>query len=202
MGPAMPPAGEYRFEIRRGGVLIATETERLAPRTLSGTRVAADGSGRFEADARLDPDGLPVAVSVRYARGPFARSAKYEAAGEILRGQLSAMGAREVMVAKLGRLREVDADLVMFKALIIARVRARGQTLWVGRVATVDAATLAISSSKQTYRMREGGLLWTFEPRMGDADEIEIDREGRIVRISRRDGSQVSLASFVAGAGE
>lgn len=198
MPSTMPPAGEYRFDIRRGGVLVATETERLEPGSLVGVRIATDGTGRFEAEARLDSDGLPTAVSVRYARGPFSRSAKYETEGEIIRGQLSAMAAREVVVAKLGRLREVDADLVMFKALIIARIRAREQALWVGRVATVDPATLAVSSFKQTYRTRERGLIWTFEPRMGDADEIEIDSTGRIARIARRDGSEVLLAGFRA----
>lgn len=195
--PALPPAGEYRYELRRGRELIALEQETLAPGRLHGVRRTPDALNRHEVEARLDAGGLIIAVVVRYRRGPFSRSASYETADDLIRGQLSAVGGRETVSAKLGRMREVDADLVLCKALIIGRIRARGQSRWIGRVATVDPNTLMVGSYKQTYRRRdESGRLWVFEPRMGDADEIEIDEAGRIVRRRARDGIETILASF------
>lgn len=192
-----PPPGHYRYELRRGSDLIAIEEETLSAQGLSGARRTPDGLNRHEAEAQLDPAGLTKMVTVRYRRGPFSRSASYEAADDIIRGQLSSAGGREAVSAKLGRMREIDAGLVLFKALIIARVRARGQSIWIGRVATVDPNTLVINSYKQTYRrLDETGIRWIFEPRMGDVDEIEIDEAGRIVRIRARDGIETSLIGF------
>ncbi|HZO80260.1 MAG TPA: hypothetical protein VFB33_01075 [Candidatus Binataceae bacterium] len=198
VAPALPPAGEYRYELRRAGELIAVEEETLARERLRGARRTPDGLNRHEVDARLaEASGLIVAVAVRYRRGPFSRSADYETADDIIRGHLSAVGGRESVSAKLGRMREVDADLVVCKALIIARARARGQARWIGRVATIDPATLIVNSYKQTYRRRdEAGRRWIFEPRMGDADEIEIDDAGRVVRYRARDGVETVLVSF------
>ena len=94
-----------------------------------------------------------------------------------------------------------DADLMLCKALIIAHVRARGQVRWIGRVATIDPNTLVASSPKQTYRRRdEPGRLWIFEPRMGDAEEFELDEAGRVVRRRARDAAETTLVSFVAAA--
>ncbi len=193
----LPPAGEYRYELRRAGELIALEVATLGGGRLNGERHTPDGLNRHEVEARLNSDGLITAVVVRYRRGPFSRSASYEAAEDLIRGQVSAIGGRESVSAKLGRMREVDADLILCKALIIARVRARGQARWIGRVATIDPATLIVNSYKQTYRRRdEAGRWWIFEPRMGDADEIEIDGAGRIVRRRARDGVESVLVSF------
>jgi hypothetical protein len=194
---AMPPPGVYRYELRRGSDLVALEEETLAAGVLCGVRRTPDGLNRHEVEARLDADGLTKAVTVRYRRGPFSRSASYETAEDMIRGQLSAVGGREAVSAKLGRMREVDADLVLCKTLIIARVRARGESRWIGRVATVDPNTLVIGLYKQTYRrLDETGRRWVFEPRMGDADEIEIDEAGRIVRIRGRDGIETILVGF------
>jgi hypothetical protein len=194
---AMPPPGQYRYEFRRGSDLVAIEEESLAVQSLCGARRTPDGLNRHEAEARLDADGLTKTITVRYRRGPFSRSASYEAADDMIRGQLSSAGGREAVSAKLGRMREVDAGLVLCKALIITHVRARGQSLWIGRVATVDPNTLVINSYKQTYRrLDEAGRRWIFEPRMGDADEIEIDGAGRIARIRARDGIETILTGF------
>lgn len=191
------PAGEYRYELRRGGDLIAMEEETLAAGRLFGTRRTPDGLNRHEVDARLGAGGLISVVMLRYRRGPFSRSASYETDDDMIRGQLSAVGGREAVSAKLGRMREVDADLVLCKALIIARVRAREQALWIGRVAKIDPNTLMVGSYKQTYRRRgEDDRLWIFEPRMGDVDEIEIDAGGRIVRVRARDGIETTLTRF------
>jgi hypothetical protein len=191
------PAGEYHYELRRGGDLIAIEEETLAGGTLRGVRRTADGLNRHEVEARLDAGGFIVALAVRYSRGPFKRSASYETADDLIRGHLIAAGGREEVSSKLGRMREVDADLILCKALIIAHVRSRGQARWIGRVATIDPNTLVASSPKHTYRRRdEVGRLWTFEPRMGDAEEFELDEAGRIVRRRARDEVETKLVNF------
>ena len=134
---------------------------------------------------------------MRYSRGPFKRSANYEAAGDLIRGHLIAAGGREEVSSKLGRMHEVDADLMLCKALIIAHVRARGQARWIGRVATIDPSTLVAASPKQTYRRRdEAGRLWVFEPRMGDAEEFELDEAGRVIRRRARDAAETTLVKF------
>jgi len=196
--PAMP-AGEYRYELRRSGELVAIEEETLGAEFIRGVRLTPDGLNRHEVEARLDAGGFIVAVAVRYSRGPFKRSASYEAAGDLIRGHLIAAGGREEVSSKLGRMREVDADLMLCKALIIAHVRARGQARWIGRVATIDPGTLVATSPKQTYRRRdEAGRLWVFEPRMGDAEEFELDQGGRVIRRYARDAAETTLVSFVA----
>jgi hypothetical protein len=195
------PAGKYRYELRRGGELIAIEEETLGAGFMRGVRHTPDGLNRHEVEARLDAGGFIAAVAVRYSRGPFKRSANYEASGDLIRGHLIAAGGREEVSSKLGRMHEVDADLMLCKALIIAHVRARGQVRWIGRVATIDPNTLVASSPKQTYRRRdEAGRLWIFEPRMGDAEEFELDEAGRVVRRRARDAAETTLVSFVAAA--
>ena len=198
---AAPPAGEYRYEIRRGDELAAIEEETLGAGFVRGLRRTLDGRNRHEVEARLDGDGSIAAVAVRYSRGPFKRSASYEAASDLIRGHLIAAGGREEISSKLGRMREVDADLILCKALILAHVRARGQTRWIGRVATIDPNTLVVSSPKQTfYRRDEAERLWIFEPRMGDVEEFELDEAGRVVRRRARDGAVTTLVSFAAAA--
>ena len=192
------PAGEYRYELRRGGELAAIEVETLAAGFIRGVRRTPDGLNRHQVEARLDAGGFIVAVGVRYNRGPFKRSASYEAAGDLIRGHLIAAGGREEVSCKLGRMREVDADLMLCKALIIAHVRARGQARWIGRVATIDPNTLVAASPKQTYRRRdEAGRLWIYEPRMGDAEEFELDETGCVMRRRARDGVETALVSFI-----
>jgi hypothetical protein len=201
MVAAALPAGEYRYELRRGGDLIAIEEETLAAGFVRGVRRTADGLNSHEVEARLDAGGFIVAVAVRYSRGPFKRSASYEASGDLIRGYLIAAGGREEVNSKLGRMREVDADLMLCKALIIAHVRARGQVRWIGRVATIDPNTLVAASPKQTYRRGdEAGRFWIFEPRMGDAEEFELDEVGRVVRRRARDAAETTLVSFVTAA--
>jgi len=191
------PCGEYRYEVRRGNELAAVEEGSLSASSLRGVRYTRDGLNRHEVEARLDAKGFIVAVTVRYTRGPFKRSASYEAIGDLVRGHLMAAGGREEVSSKLGRMREVDADLVLCKALIIAHVRQREQARWIGRVATIDPATLLVTSPKQTYRRAdEAGRLWIFEPRMGDQEEIEIDAGGGVVRRRARDGVETTLAAF------
>ena len=194
----MLPKGRYRYDIYRDGGLIAVEEDILTAEALRGSRRSIDGLNLHEAEARVE-NGLIAAASVRYVRGPFKRSASYEASGDLFRGYLIAAGGREETGSKLGRMREVDCDLVLCKALILAHVRMREQSLWIGRVAAIDPNTLLVSSPKQTYR-RAGSSprLWIFEPRMGDSEEIEIDDLGRVVRRKSRDGTETRLSAFIA----
>jgi len=180
------PDGDFRYEIRRAGELIATEEESLAAGKIRGVRHPASGSNVYEVAAELDPDALVRRVVVRYSRGPFVRNATYESSDDFLRGNVSAMGSRNNLTTKLGRYREVDADLIIFRALTIAHIRARGQSRWTGRIAAIDVNTLVAATSKQTCRQRGNDPhVWIYEPRMGDSEEITIDDSGCI--LSRRD---------------
>jgi len=180
------PAGAYRYEIRRAASLIAFETVNFDGHAIVGERRFTDSANRYEVSAELAEDSSIARVTLSYARGPFTRAARYEVVDDYLRGQITAMASRNVVTAKLGRFREIDADLVIFRALIIARVRARGQTRWTGRVAAINSATLVAASNKQSARSADAtGLAWIYEARMGESEEIQLDAEGRI--ISRRD---------------
>jgi hypothetical protein len=196
----MIPPGEYQYEIRRGADLIATEDERLAGDEISGIRRFVASSDLFEASATLDENGMVARVTARYSRGPFSRSASYEANPDFLRGTISAMGSRIAETAKLGRYREIDCGLVLFRALMIAHTRARGQSRWTSRVATIDPSTLTAQTHKKTCRRKDGDeRIFIYEPRMGDEEEIEIDDAGRIIRIADNTGTRIALKSFVAG---
>jgi len=190
------PDGEFRYEIRRGGELIATEEESLAAGKIRGFRHPAIGSNVYEVEAELDPDALVRRVVVRYSRGPFVRNATYESADDFMRGNISAMGSRNNLTTKLGRYREVDADLVIFRALTIAHIRARGQSRWTGRIAAIDANTLVAATSKQTCRQRGNDPhVWIYEPRMGDSEEITIDESGCVIRRHDARGIETILIS-------
>jgi len=176
-------AGAYRYEIRRAGVLLAVEETRYAEGVIAGIRRTTDGANVHEAEAELDPEEQIRRVSVRYNRGMFKRSAVYEAADDTLRGSVSAVASHNEVVVKLGRFKEIDADLVLFRALILAHVRSRGQVRWTGRVAIIDPNTLVAAALKQNCRQRDtAGSRWAWEARMGDSEDIEIDSAGKIIR--------------------
>ena len=190
------PDGEFRYEIRRAGELIATEEESLAAGKIRGVRHPASGSNVYEVEAELDADALIRRLVVRYIRGPFVRNATYESADDFIRGNISAMGSRNNLTTKLGRYREVDADLVIFRALTIAHIRARGQSRWTGRIAAIDANTLVAATSKQTCRQRGNDPhVWIYEPRMGDSEEITIDESGCVLRRHDARGIETILIS-------
>ena len=196
----MIPAGEYHYEIRRGSDLVATEEDRCSNRELSGIRRFVGSSDSFEASAALDEQGMVAGVTARYSRGPFSRSASYEANTDFLRGTVSAMGSRTIETAKLGRYREVDCGLVLFKALMIAHTRERGQMRWTSRVATIDPNTLTAQTHKKTCRRKDGHeRIFIYEPRMGDEEEIEIDEAGRIVAVVDNTGNRIALKNFTTG---
>ena len=182
--------GDFRYELRVAGELIAVETETLAWGRIHGVRRAASGSNLYEVEAELDDAGLVRRVVVSYRRGPFTRNAAYESADNFLRGNVSAGGSRNDLTTRLGRYGEVDAGLVIFRALTIAHIRERKQTRWTGRVAAIDPNTLVAATSKQSCRQRANDPhFWIYEPRMGDSEEIEIDDAGVVLR--RRDSRGV-----------
>jgi hypothetical protein len=191
------PAGEYRYELRRGSDLIGVEEDRYSNREISGIRRFAGSSDSFEATAALDENAMVARVTARYSRGPFSRSAAYEANTDFLRGTVSAMGSRTVETAKLGRYREIDCGLMLFRALMIAHTRERAQTRWTSRVATIDPNTLTAQTHKKTLRQKDGqDRIFIYEPRMGDVEEIEIDEAGRIVRVVDNIGNRIALKVF------
>jgi hypothetical protein len=182
--------GDFRYDICSAGELIAVETETLAWGRIHGVRRAAIGANVYEVEADLDDAGLVTRVVASYSRAPFTRNAIYESADNFLRGTVNTMGSRNDLATKLGRYGEVDADLIIFRALTIAHIRERGQTRWTGRVAAIDANTLVAATSKQSCRQRGNDPhLWTYEPRMGEPEEIEIDDAGVVIR--RRDSRGV-----------
>src|SRR5271170_3937240 len=187
--------GEFRYDIRKAGELIAVETEMLAWGLIRGVRRPASGSNVLEVEADVDEAGLVRRVVASYSRGPFTRHATYESADNFLRGNISTGGSRNDLTTKLGRYGEVDADLVIFRALTIAHVRERGQTRWTGRVAAIDANTLVAATSKQSCRQRGADRhLWIYEPRMGDAEEIELNDAGIVIRRRDSRGVETVLA--------
>ncbi len=195
------PPGTYRYELRTAGALVAFEEERITSLTMSGTRRSVDGANRHEVETKLSGDGVVQRVSVRYQRGPFNRTAVYDADGDTLRGRVSAVAGRNEVAVALGRYREIDAGLTFFKALLIAHIRARGDERWTGRVAVIDPNTLVAASLKQTcWRRDDTGRLWVYELRMGETETIEIDAEGRIIRGRDDRGLETVLVSFDPGA--
>ncbi|HXW85150.1 MAG TPA: hypothetical protein VEJ86_12135 [Candidatus Binataceae bacterium] len=164
--------------------MAAVEEVTLRGGLLTGARRARTSGDRHEVEAELDTDGLVRRLRVRYVRGVFTRSAAYEAVDELFEGRVGAGGAKQLVSAKLGRYREVDGDLVIFRALTITHIIARGQIRWTGRVATIDPSSLVAVSRKQSCR-RLDPQTWSYESGMGDSERIEIDGQGRILR--RRD---------------
>ncbi len=192
----IPPPGLYHYELRQGSHVLASESCTLTAGSLSGERRAADGDNRHQVEAELDAAGLVRRIRLRYSRGPFSRTAHYESAGDILRGAVSALAGHNAVQVKLGRFRELDGDLVLFKALILGHVQARGEHRWTGRVAVVDPQTLVVASVKQTYRRDRSERQWVFEPRLGERERIELDRQGRIVRRADERGNETVLLDF------
>ena len=193
------PSGTYRYEIRRGGVVLAIEEARYANGVITGMRRTLDGANLHEVEAVLDAEETVKRVSVRYNRGLFKRSAVYEAADDTLRGSVSAVAGHNEVVVKLGRFREIDADLVLFRALILAHVRARRQLRWTGRIAIIDPNTLVAAALKQNCRQTDqAGLRWAWEARMGDSEEIELDAAGKIVRQRDSWGVEKVLVDYDA----
>ena len=190
----IPPAGEYRYEIRRAGETLAREETTFESGKISGWRQSLQGNNRNEVEAEITSQGLVVRVRLRYVRGPFSRTASYETGDDFLRGSVSALGGRNAITVKLGRFHEVSPDFLLFRALTLAHVRERRQTRWTGRVVTIDSATLVAASNKQSARATDnGGLRWIYEPRMGDLEEIEIDPLGRVLRRRDNRGGEAAL---------
>jgi hypothetical protein len=183
----MLPKEKYRYEIRLGADLLAVEEVELTETALVGDRRRAGREDIYQVEAAIDSATAAITrISVRYKRGVFSRTASYELIDDFLRGTVGALAGRNDITTKLGRYRELDAGLIIFRALTIAHMRARGSVRWTGRVASIDPATLVAATYKQSCRMAANDpSRWIYEPRMGDSEEIEIDADGRI--LMRRD---------------
>ena len=80
--------------------------------------VLADGANSLEVAATLDAEGTIQQVKISYSRGFFRRNAAYQTDDETLRGSISAMAGRNEILVKLGRFREINAELALFRALL------------------------------------------------------------------------------------
>jgi hypothetical protein len=197
----MLPIGNYSYEIRLNGELVAVEDTRFDAAMIVAARRSADGLSRHQVEAALNPEHRVYRATLSYSSSLFTRKASYEAVDDNLRGHIVGLAGRNEIVVKLGRFREIDAaGFVIFRALIIAHVRLRGDQRWTGRVAVIDSSTLAAASVKQNCARRNGSeRSWTYEPRMGDSEHIELDEAGRIVH--RRDNRGITAELITAGTG-
>jgi len=195
----LPPLGKYRFEIFQSSVLSAVEEATFTRQSLTVLRKATEGYTKHSIVAALDAEGRISTISVNYSSHLFKRDANYRTDGEVFRGSVSTVAGRNEIVIKLGRFGEVEvAGVVAFRMLILAHVLERGQPRWTGRVAVIDPSGLAAASLKQTCRIGRTKNLWTYEARMGDTEEIEIDDAGRILMCRGQDRTGSKLVSFEA----
>jgi hypothetical protein len=189
--------GIYRYELRRGDVRIAIEEARVEPHAISVHRCDSDGRTLHQAEAMLDTTDKISAIELRYSSALFTRDARYRADGESFRGSVSALAGRTEIVIKLGRFGEVEVTgMTVFRALILAHTRARGQSRWTGRVAVIDPSSLVAVSLKQSCRVGRSSASWIYEARMGEVEEIELDGSGRVVRRRAGDGGESRLISY------
>ena len=195
----MLPTGNYSYEIRLHGELVAFEDSRFDAAMIVASRRSADGLSRHQVEAALNPEHRVSRVTLSYSSSLFTRKASYDAVEDNLRGRISGLAGRNEIVVKLGRFREVDAaGLLIFRALIIGHIRLRGDEHWTGRVAVIDPNTLAAASVKQNCAQRNSSeRSWIYEPRMGDTEHIELDEAGRIIR--RRDNRGITAELMTAG---
>jgi len=65
---------------------------------------------------------------------------------------------------------------------------------------TFVLSTLTAQTHKKTLRQKEGQeLIFIYEPRMGDVEEIEIDETGKIACVVDNTGNRIALKNFIAG---
>jgi hypothetical protein len=195
----MLPTGNYSYEIRLHGELVAFEDSRFDAAMIVASRRSADGLSRHQVEAALNPEHRVYRITLSYSSSLFTRKASYEAVEDNLHGRISGLAGRNEIVVKLGRFREVEAaGFLIFRALIIGHIRLRGDAHWTGRVAVIDPNTLAAASVKQNCAQRNSSARsWIYEPRMGDTEHIELDEAGRIIR--RRDNRGVTAELMTAG---
>jgi hypothetical protein len=197
----MLPIGNYSYEIRLDGQVVAFEESHFDPAIIVASRRSADGLSRHGVEATLDADNRICRVSLSYSSTLFTRKATYEVVEDNLRGRITGLAGPNELVVKLGRFREIDAaGLLIFRALIIDHVRLRREERWTGRVALIDPSTLAAASVKHNCARRHNSeRFWTYEPRMGDREQIELDEAGRIVHRRDNRGITAELATGRAG---
>jgi hypothetical protein len=190
------PCGRYRYQFRMQGQVLAVEDACLEAGRLTAKRESAVNKAVYEIDAVLDDNGFMRQMRLRYRRGPFARSAEYQVIDDVMQGSISTLSATSPTEVRLGRFREIDADLAICKALIVAHLREREQRRWTGRVALIDSTTLSARSVKHSYvQADEQRGVWLFEPAMGEQETLEFDSEGRLQRTQDQRGFEATLTS-------
>lgn len=191
------PSGTYRYEIRRRTGPDGTEKAFVAAGKITASFQEIAGRITHQVEATIDDSGTVIRLELRYASSLFKRDAGYCADGDTFRGTVSAMAGRNEVVIKRGRFGEVEvAEMAIFRALIIARVKARGQTRWTGRVVVIEANSLMAASIKQSCRFDATTGLWIYEKRMGDVEELEFDHDGKLVRRRDSSGREDVLLTF------
>src|SRR5690242_9753147 len=140
----MLPIGNYSYEIRLDGQLIALEETSFDVTAIAGARRSADGLSRHYVEATLDSAFRLRRITLSYSSSLFTRRANYQVMEENLRGRISGVATGNEVVIQLGRFREVDpAAFLIFRALIIGHIRERQDEHWTGRVAVIDPNTLS-----------------------------------------------------------
>jgi hypothetical protein len=191
----MLPVGNCSYQIRLHGQLIAFEDSRCDAAKIVAARRSADGVSRHQVEAALDAEHRIYRLTLSYSSSLFTRKASYDVVQDDLRGRISGLAGPNEIVIKLGRFHEVDAGgFLIFRALIIDHVRWRGSAHWTGRVAVIDPNTLVAASVKQNCVWRDNSEnSWTYEPRMGDREQIQLDSAGRILQRSDNRGVTAEL---------
>jgi hypothetical protein len=191
------PLGTYRYETRRpDAATLIEEATVLADRIRAVTRESA-AQAVHRVDAAFDPSGSVHRLEITYTSSLFKRDAVYRADDEVFRATIRSLAGQSDLVVKRGRFGEVEvAEMAIFRAWLIARVRARGQMRWTGRVAVIEAHSLVAASIKQSCRAEADGRRWLHEKRMGEAEELVFDADGRLVTRRDRRGREDRLLSF------
>ncbi len=195
----MLSAGKCSYEIRLNGEVVAVEHSSFDPPRIVASRRSADGRNEHSLEALLDAAQQVHRLSLFYSDTLFRRKATYEVVDDSLRGRISGVAGVNEIAVKLGRFREVEAaGFLIFRALIISHVRERQNERWTGRVAVIDPNTLVATSVKQNCtRQKLSWYSWTYEPRMGDREDIELDEAGHVISCRDNRGTTFRLLSDV-----
>ncbi len=197
----MIQVGEYRYQITFHGEIVAYELAWVSSGRVLSRREAVGTKDFYQVEAQLDPQGNIIEAQASSLSGLFTRSARYRVVNDVVEGSVRGVSAITPLEIGLGRFREIDFDMAVFKALVISHLEQRGAEQWTGRVATVDPVTLVMRLVKHSYsRIGRAERIWRFEPAIGEIELIELDSEGRLVRREDEKGFKLKLLEARSGA--
>src|SRR5579875_2653047 len=198
---SMIQVGEYRYQITFHGEIVAYELAWVSSGRVLSRREAVGTKDFYQVEAQLDPQGNIIEAQASSLSGLFTRSARYRVVNDVVEGSVRGVSAITPLEIGLGRFREIDFDMAVFKALVISHLEQRGAEQWTGRVATVDPVTLVMRLVKHSYsRIGRAERIWRFEPAIGEIELIELDSEGRLVRREDEKGFKLKLLEARSGA--